>query len=238
MQLLERIQGRLIRGKHNSLNELDRKLEKYVDFDNGYFVELGANDGVTQSNSSYFEKHRGWRGLLVEPKPHNFLKCRKNRATRSRVRCVAFVAFGYEQEFVRMAYSNLMSAPVNPGSDITDPVAHAKLGGRFSSARRKVFECGAVACTLNDLLLAVTAPVLVDFLSLDVESAKLEWLKEIDHERVRSKHLSIDHRDFPRLNNSFKAHGFTFVVEVSGQDCLFTSTQKGVNGALTLDGET
>ncbi len=34
-------------GGYFSLNQLDKKLEKYVDYDNGYFVELGANDGVT-----------------------------------------------------------------------------------------------------------------------------------------------------------------------------------------------
>ncbi len=38
--------------KYTALNELDKKLEKYLDFDHGYFVELGANDGLTQSNWS------------------------------------------------------------------------------------------------------------------------------------------------------------------------------------------
>jgi hypothetical protein len=28
------------------LNNLDEKLEKYLNYDNGYFVELGANNGV------------------------------------------------------------------------------------------------------------------------------------------------------------------------------------------------
>ena len=34
---------RLLRGKYFALNQLDRKLEKYVDYDGGYFVELGAS---------------------------------------------------------------------------------------------------------------------------------------------------------------------------------------------------
>lgn len=38
------------------LNELDRKIEKYMDYDNGFYVELGANDGIRQSNTYYFEK--------------------------------------------------------------------------------------------------------------------------------------------------------------------------------------
>ena len=44
--------------KYKSINNLDKKIESYVNFNNGYFVELGANDGISQSNSYYFEKYR------------------------------------------------------------------------------------------------------------------------------------------------------------------------------------
>ena len=30
-----------------SLNDLDKKIKKYLDINNGFFVELRANDGVT-----------------------------------------------------------------------------------------------------------------------------------------------------------------------------------------------
>ena len=33
------------------LNNLDIKLEKYVDSDKGFFIEAGANDGIKQSNT-------------------------------------------------------------------------------------------------------------------------------------------------------------------------------------------
>ena len=61
------------------LDKLDVKLEQYVDFDNGFFIEAGANDGIKQSNTLYFEKYRNWRGLLIEPIPELAMKCRKNR---------------------------------------------------------------------------------------------------------------------------------------------------------------
>jgi len=62
-----------------ALNRIDRKLERHLDFDGGVFVEAGANDGVTQSNTYYFEKFRGWTGLLVEPEPALAAACRRNR---------------------------------------------------------------------------------------------------------------------------------------------------------------
>jgi hypothetical protein len=39
---------------------------------NGFVVEAGANDGLTISNSLYFELKHNWTGLLVEPDPIAF----------------------------------------------------------------------------------------------------------------------------------------------------------------------
>lgn len=62
------------------------KLEKYLDFNNGYFVELGANDGVNQSNTLYFESFRGWHGVLIEPYLPNFNRLVRNRSSTNFVK--------------------------------------------------------------------------------------------------------------------------------------------------------
>ncbi len=47
---------------------------------NGFFLEAGAYDGETYSNSLYFEKYLNWTGLLVEPDFANIKRLRtKNR---------------------------------------------------------------------------------------------------------------------------------------------------------------
>lgn len=224
--MLKSFAKRLLRGKYASLNQLDRKLETYVDYDNGYFVELGANDGVTQSNSLYFEKYRNWRGLLVEPTPQNFLKCRQNRSARNSIYCAACVSFDYDHEFVRLAYSNLMSTPVNLESDIQDPRAHAALGDRFLDSGETVFEFGAVARTLNFLLLDAGAPRQIDFLSLDVEGAELEVLKGVDHKAFRFKYILVECRDFPRLGAYLEKQGYRFIEKLSEQDYLFVAAEQ------------
>ncbi|MDQ8186021.1 hypothetical protein [Pelagicoccus sp. SDUM812002] len=45
----------------------------------GKFVEVGARDGLKGSLTPYLEKVLGWNGLLIEPWPHLFQRCRKNR---------------------------------------------------------------------------------------------------------------------------------------------------------------
>lgn len=225
IQIVKSFAKRLLQGKYFSLNQLDRKLERYVDYNDGYFVELGANDGVAQSNSLYFEKYRNWRGLLVEPVPQNYLRCRQNRSTRDSIYCAACVPFDYDEEFVRIAYSNLMSTPVSLESDIQDPRAHAQWGGCFLSNGEAVVEFGAVARTLNSLLLDAGAPGVIDFLSLDVEGAELDVLKGVDHQVFRFRYLLVECRDFVRLNSYLVSHGYQFVEPLSSQDYLFAAQE-------------
>lgn len=45
--------------------------------DHGTFVEIGANDGISCSNT-WGLSERGWRGYMVEPIPSFASKCRKN----------------------------------------------------------------------------------------------------------------------------------------------------------------
>lgn len=91
--------------RYYGLNGLDQKLEAYLDYDGSFFVEIGAPDGVTQSNTPYFEQYRQWFGLLVEPAQINYVKCRANRSPNTKIFCAACVPFGYTERFVPIVYS-------------------------------------------------------------------------------------------------------------------------------------
>jgi FkbM family methyltransferase len=44
----------------------------------GVFVDVGAMDGITSSNTLHFEE-QGWHGLCIEPDPRSFKKCQVRR---------------------------------------------------------------------------------------------------------------------------------------------------------------
>ena len=46
---------------------------------NGVYIELGALDGVTLSNTKFFEDTLNWSGILIEPHPNNFKLLQANR---------------------------------------------------------------------------------------------------------------------------------------------------------------
>jgi FkbM family methyltransferase len=223
---LLRFAKRMYRGKYLAKDGLDKKMEKYLNYENGFFVELGANDGLVQSNTYYYEKQKNWKGVLIEPSPNKFLECKANRAKRNAFFCAACVSFDFQEEFVRIAYSDYMSAPLNLESDIADPLAHAKAGEKYLRENENVFEFGAKAVPLNSLLSEASAPKEIDFLSLDVEGAEIEVLKGIDHTSYRFKYLLIECRDFEKLNGYLSAAGYRFLEKLSHHDYLFTGTQQ------------
>ena len=45
----------------------------------GVFVDIGAYDGVTFSNTLMLERERGWTGVCIEPLPDVFAELRQNR---------------------------------------------------------------------------------------------------------------------------------------------------------------
>ena len=209
------------RPRYYGLDNIDQRIEKYLGHRDGFFVELGAANGINQSNTLYFERYKGWKGVLVEPTPHNYLLCRQNRASTTQVFCNACTSFDYEGEFVRVMYSNLMTTPFGLESDIVDPVAHAQSGRQHLEQHEDLFVFGALATTLNEILLKADAPRTIDLLSLDVEGAELEVLKGIDHEMFRFKLMCIECRSRDKMIAYLEPLGYQLLEQLSGRDYLF-----------------
>jgi FkbM family methyltransferase len=55
----------------------------------GTFVDIGAHDGVTFSNSIFFEKHKNWSGVCVEPIPEVFEKLKQTRSCTCIQGCIS-----------------------------------------------------------------------------------------------------------------------------------------------------
>jgi len=66
--------------QYYSQAEQDKWVCEILDFKkDGYFVEIGAYDGIESSNTYFVEKELGWKGICIEPAPHIFDKLAANR---------------------------------------------------------------------------------------------------------------------------------------------------------------
>lgn len=150
---------------------------------NGYFVEIGASDGVTGSNTFLLEKCYGWQGILVEPS-HSFREeILQNRNCAIETSAV-WSESGSELSFIDMGrYSGLSTLELFMNHGI-----HAST--RFSSNFQTYF---VPSLSLNDLLVKHEAPQIIDYISLDTEGSEFEILNTFDFNRFKVTLFTIEH---------------------------------------------
>ena len=158
---------------------------------NGFFIEAGANDGIRQSNTYYFEKVLRWNGLLVEPIPGQAEKCRKNRSN-SKVVNAALVRHDYPSETVRIEMADLMSV-VNDGNIEPALVESHVARGREVQHLEQQNSINIKATTLTKLLNDLKVRH-VDFFSLDVEGYETEVLRGIDFSTITFDFIFVETR--------------------------------------------
>lgn len=170
----------------------------------GYFVDIGACDGVFLSNTLLLERDYGWRGIVAEPNPLFTAKLKKNRGAMVSTQCVWSVS-GQKLAFKQVAepeYSTL--------KDIDPQDSHEDRG-----VRSKFTTVEVRSVSLNDLLTKAKAPAHIDFLSLDTEGSELEILQAVDFEKWKFGHICVEHNFTPRRQEIFEllqSHGYTRVM--------------------------
>jgi FkbM family methyltransferase len=197
------------------LNGLDHKLLPWLDFRGGFFIEAGANDGVTQSNTLFFERHRGWKGLLVEPVPELAQRCRANRPACVVENC-ALVAADDGRREVPMTFCNLMSVVQGAMKSPDADRAHVERGVAIQPGVTS-YELTVPARTLDDILAAHGIEA-VDLLSLDVEGYEVPALRGL--QRVRPRFMLIEARDRPAVEAEL-ARDYVVLAQLSHHDLLF-----------------
>ena len=200
---------------------IDMMLEDKLPHRDGFYVELGANDGVSFSNSYYFEVNKGWKGVLIEPVPNLYMTCVKRRGANNVVFCNACVPFGYDEEFVRMKYCDSMTISDNLDLDIGDHDKFVETGYQYLNEGESTFIFGAKSATLNSLLEEAEAPALIDFLSLDVEGAELDVLRGVDFTKYNFRYMVIECRDIDKMSTYLAEFNYSLEKKITYHDYLF-----------------
>lgn len=151
----------------------------------GFFVEFGATNGLTNSNSWLLEKEYGWRGILAEPNPVWHEDLDRNRSCAVDKRCV----------FVRSGETLSFAATEDPElSGIAATAEH----DHFAAIRRAAPSCDVETISLNDLLEQHQAPAVIDYMSIDTEGSELAILEAFDFARWQVRLFSVEHSNSPQ----------------------------------------
>lgn len=166
----------------------DRKLD-------GFYIEVGAHDGVTDAVTYPFEAV-GWTGLLVEPMPSRFEACRKARPNSHVVHAALAGRGSHGTTTLSILAPEGHEGNVSEsGKDVlTAHIAGRAMEGRYGSHLRD--DRGSVVVpltTMDDTLAAMpNPPGTIDFAIIDVEGFELDLLDGFDLARWKPRLVLIE----------------------------------------------
>ena len=181
-------------------------------YSKGYFVEIGASDGIELSNT-YLLEQVGWKGICVEPLPERYEKLIKNR------KAICFNKAVYHTSDLEVVFS---VGKYDLLSGIKDHLTKYK--DEVLSNRNDIM---VKTKTLTDILDEAGAPLFIQYLSLDTEGTELDILKSVDHHKYTFAIIDVEHNfEEPRrtdIRNYLREKGYELILENEWDDRYFIS---------------
>lgn len=196
--------------KYYSQYQQDKYLDEVVfkKKENGFFLDIGAHDGVSLNNTYFFEKYRNWNGICIEPIPEVFNELNKNRQCIKIRGCISDKKG--KASFLRLkGYTEMLSGLINE-YDIRH-LYRIEAEIQQYGGDKEIIE---VECfNINDLLSEYNISY-IDYCSLDVEGAELNILRSIDFENISIDVFTIE--------NNYKTDEIKNFMHSKGYDLIAT----------------
>lgn len=185
----------------------------------GYFIEIGAMEGVRFSNTFFFEE-MGWKGICIEPHPDYTELLKKNRPNSQ----VVAAAVGKEDRKSVTFYTNFR------GSLST---LDKNLESYFKSHYKEWFggfkniEVPLIA--LNSVVKQYNVPIGFEILSIDTEGTERDVLEGFDIDKYRPKVViaEVSIKREPVLEY-MRAHGYILACE-NPSNAIFCLSEEDAN---------
>jgi len=178
---------------------------------NGVYLDIGAHKPLSLSNTAFFDLCLGWKGLCVEPSEtsNNFENIRSCNIAKH---CV----WSQTKKLIMIFRSQ------GDGSLIIDEKEQNRIKLEMPDRVKDLFECDAI--NANDLLTQYNVKnkyndkmslnsdnnlIEIDFISLDVEGAEVEFLKCFPFDRYNIKVWSIEvNKNEGNIDEIMLSHGY------------------------------
>lgn len=167
--------------KFYSQDNQDSFLENNIfkGFKNGFFVDVGAHDGLYINNTLYFEKNNNWSGINIEPNTTLFDKLKDNRSNCININCAIDNNNGNAGFILNTGYTEPISGLVKQFDQrhkfrlINELMEH---GGESKVININTRKLESIFDEHNVKH--------INYLSIDVEGAEFDVIKSINFDKV------------------------------------------------------
>jgi len=176
----------------------------------GFFLDIGAHDGLSFSNTFFFEKERGWSGICIEPNPDVFQKLMQNRQSLNYNVCISdkegSVIFRKIDGYSEMLSGILEFMDQKHLDRINNECI--KFGGTFEDIKIESKNIKTVL-DINNLKK-------IDYLSIDTEGAECDIIKSIDFDKFNIEFMTVENND--------SSYELRIYLESKGYKCIKSFT--------------
>ena len=195
-----------------SQSQLAQDLEVIAFYNNkedGFFIEVGASDGIKFSNTHLLEHQYNWKGICCEPIPNQFDQLVKNRPNS-----VCFNEAVYSQSGLTLTFG------VVDNNDLFSGIID-HLESRLSNDKdNPIIQVQTIS--LLDVLNKANAPAFIEYMSLDTEGSELEILKNFDFNKYTFGLIDVEHNFIePRrseIRDLLLSNGYVYIGENKWDD--------------------
>ena len=165
----------------HSQDNQDKYLETNIfkGYKNGFYVDVGAHDGISINNTLYFEKNNNWRGINIEPIKKVFDKLVINRPNNINLNCAVCNNDGETDFLCNTGYTEMIS-----GIKDNFDMRHLQRLQNENIQHGSITEVIKVETKKLETILHENDISHINYLSIDVEGAEFEVIKSINFDKV------------------------------------------------------
>ena len=183
--------------KYNGYHNLDKQMLEFINYEGGFYIDCGANDGVNQSTTWFYEKQLNWKGILIEPIPKVFDELKKNRNKNNYFKNCALVDKNFKDKDIEFYY--------NKNDTLTGATKNKKNTEKIS----------VKVNTLDQVIDEINYKGKIDFFSLDVEGNEIEVLNGVNFNNHFIEYMLIETDNFQRLENLLTKKNYRYLKRLS-----------------------
>ena len=162
---------------------------------NGYFLDLGALDGRTHSNSLMLEKKYGWNGICIEANPEVFPMLSSNRNCM----CVNSLLDSENDVVKEFHCADELSYVENENRNMTLEQLKLLLKANNMPYKSVLMKTR----TISKVLDIYNSPYVIDYMSIDIEGKEIDILKTFPFDDYHVNTITVEHNS-PHIGEKYR----------------------------------